>query len=342
MPVHCPGPGSNGSGTESDGPRTSATSPDAGADAAAAAAAAAAVAVICPSNAAQTPLFHPPSFVTASHMQTHAARPYDSAFSSAVRADDVSTTANGRPSSDHSPAYNNASVAFAATAQAPVAASQPALPLAAPFHSPSKDTGAQHHADQANEHHLNRTKPNLKSAQRQLWPEDESLPDSDAELQAAEWQTAAELYGARPMDLGDGPTLAPRAWQGNACPIAHVAVLNGAFSGSVAPAAASSSTPDQHILAKASPNRLASADSMFGSRPFPQNMSCAVRHRLHEVVAANRSYLMPDDFDATILNRLANMPEVRAMRVLQIAANVYWQRIENNTKYLMTLCCRTA
>ena len=145
-----------------------------------------------------------------------------------------------------------------------------------------------------------------------MWPEDEVLLEADYKLQA---------FDARPMDLGDGSTLAHRVGSGTSGPIAPVAVLQ---------------------VAESNPNTLASSAGMFGSRLFPPNMSSIVRHRLHEMVAKHKMHLKPDDFDDPILIRLANMPEARAMRVLQIAANVNWHSIQNNTKYLMTLCCRTA
>ena len=49
--------------------------------------------------------------------------------------------------------------------------------------------------------------------------------------------------------------------------------------------------------------------------------------------------LSPDDFDATILIRLAHMPEWKALKVLQRVADTYWPGIENNTRFLMSICC---
>lgn len=76
----------------------------------------------------------------------------------------------------------------------------------------------------------------------------------------------------------------------------------------------------------------------FGGRPFPAAMSHRVRVRLYAVVAKCSLHVREEDFDIPILERLARMPEWRAMSVLQQAEDTNWPAVHNNTRMIMSWC----
>ncbi|KAL3135318.1 hypothetical protein ABBQ32_007513 [Trebouxia sp. C0010 RCD-2024] len=80
----------------------------------------------------------------------------------------------------------------------------------------------------------------------------------------------------------------------------------------------------------------------FGGQLLPANMTPTVKRRLHGVVTQHHLYLTPRDFDSAILDRLANMPEHNAMKVLNQAESANWPIVENNTRIIMSWCTKWA
>ena len=78
----------------------------------------------------------------------------------------------------------------------------------------------------------------------------------------------------------------------------------------------------------------------FGGKLLPAKMVPAGKRRLHSVVAQHHLYLTPRDFDGAILDRLANMPEHKAMKVLNEAERAKWASVGNNTRIIMFWCTR--
>lgn len=84
----------------------------------------------------------------------------------------------------------------------------------------------------------------------------------------------------------------------------------------------------------------AALPELFGGKRLPADMAPNVQRRLHNVVAQHSMYLTPRNFDAAILDRLAKMPEDKAMKVLNQAASASWLKVQNNTRCIMAWCCR--
>ena len=85
---------------------------------------------------------------------------------------------------------------------------------------------------------------------------------------------------------------------------------------------------------------MAFAPDIFGGQLLPANMTSNVKWRLHSVVARHALYLRPEHFDSAILTRLASMPEHKAMSVLHQADTANWPSVHNNTKMIMSWCCK--
>lgn len=109
-------------------------------------------------------------------------------------------------------------------------------------------------------------------------------------------------------------------------------------------AVAAKSGPGTGAGAGLFPERREASPSLdyFGGQLLPANMTPIVKQRLHSVVAQHHQYLTPRDFDSAILGRLANMPEHKAMKVLNQAESANWAIVENKTRIIMSWCTKWA
>lgn len=72
------------------------------------------------------------------------------------------------------------------------------------------------------------------------------------------------------------------------------------------------------------------------------NLSEAVKKQLYRLVTDHSRYVRPGDFDVYIMQKLADLPEVQALHVLQQLDNVSWVNVQDKTKYIMFFCCHRA
>ena len=88
------------------------------------------------------------------------------------------------------------------------------------------------------------------------------------------------------------------------------------------------------------PREISASSALFGAQLLPADMAPNVKRRLQSVVAQHQQYLAPHDFDAAILERLAKMPEHKAISVLNQAESASWAKIHNNTRMIMSWCVK--
>ena len=147
----------------------------------------------------------------------------------------------------------------------------------------------------------------VAGAQRALWPDSNDCWISHVTTAAPQPRVAANSPGGGPSSIRPA--------------------LNRA--GAAGPSAAAGLVQE-----------VAALPELFGGKRLPADMVPNVQRRLHSVVAQHCMYLAPQDFDGAILDRLARMPEDRAMKVLNQAGSASWVQVQNNTRLIMSWCVR--
>ncbi len=248
------------------------------------------------------------------------------------------------------PAFQSPSLAVPdpgpAASSPPAGVKRPGWPSSAPkmvtprlaLASPSNVCPAQMPATTAQgPHGLSHTV--TSTAQRQLWP-DTAVSDTarighrlNAGVFASEAGPAsiglqvATLYAAAP-----GPAM--EVQQANQAP--RTAAVGFSPGAGTSRAGAVAGSPAQN----SAPVPALSSTGQFGGRPFPAIMSPVVKSKLCAVVARHHVHLRAEDFDGSILARLAHMPECRAMSIMQQADDANWSDIRDNTRLIMSWCCK--
>ena len=219
-----------------------------------------------------------------------------------------------KPASPGSGAGAAATSPFTRAPGAAASAPSPGSALASPstVHAVPSSTGIAHGPQAI----LTRPSPDAPAAaaQRVLWPESNDCWISHVTTAVQQPEAAANSPGGGPP--GSRPEL------------------------SRAPAAGSGPSAAAGLFQE--PREVTALPALFGAQLLPAGMAPNVRSRLHSVVAQHHLYLAPHDFDAAILDRLAKMPEHKAMSVLNQAAAASWPKVQNNTRMIMSWCVKWA
>lgn len=163
------------------------------------------------------------------------------------------------------------------------------------------------------------------SAQRALWPDSDDYWVTHVTAAADQPGPAAHSPGAGALATANlGPPM-------GAAPSPGQAFVINPDTGANAPAG--NGAEQAHLTASAS-------HDCFGEQSLPANMSPIITRRLRSVIARHQQYLRAEDFDSAILSRLASMAEQKAMGVLNQADSANWPMVKNNTKMIMSWCCK--
>ena len=208
----------------------------------------------------------------------------------------------------------------------------------------SKDMGLQHSACRAYSISPQHTAVGVGGSGAALTGSSSMLGSGTADKAPAMTATASRLQQ-------NGPSAQRALWPDqNSCYVTHVTAAAEQPSAAATTPLGDPPRPSRAGAARSEACLSADAElyyaqpeiGKFDEQLMTLGMSSSTRKRLCSILTTHQNYLKPQDFDAAILSRLNSMPEHKAMSVLNQAESASWPDVRNNTKLIMSWCCKWA